>query len=222
MHGEPPSINLAEQGAADLVPVCLGVLERRNSLADSLATNRKAGLGDPDRLSANSSLDSGNSVVEKALVLGDVVGHRVLEVRVGIDTDEVAGIDDGLVRSVDPGSPSVNVAYGSRLERGVGDGVTDPLDVAGEFERLSTRVRVAVGGAGRSDAVEILAADGDTGNQAGEGGAPRRNGRLESRKLVVDDGTSSRGPDTEQKARLGGDGRLDGRDGISGSSTLLQ
>lgn len=72
-------------------------------------------LGDPDGLTTGGLLGLAESVLEERLGLGDVVGHRVLEVGVGVHTNPVTGINDGLVGSVVPGGPGVNVTNGGLL-----------------------------------------------------------------------------------------------------------
>lgn len=166
-------------------------------MADCLATNRETGLGDPDGLSTNSSLNSTDGVVEKGLVLGDVIRHGRLEVGIGVDANKVTSIDHSLVRRVYPSGPGVDVADRSRRERSARDGVTNLLDVGSDLERCSTGV-LAVLDAGGGDAVEVLAANRDSGDETGKVGAICRDGRLESCNLVVEDGAAGRGPETEQ------------------------
>lgn len=63
----------------------------------------------------------------------------------------------------------------STREGSAGDGVPDLLDVTSDGERVSTRV-LLVEEAGGRDAVKVLAADRDTGDEAGEIGAILLNG----------------------------------------------
>lgn len=220
LHGVPPRVHIAKKGASNLIPVCLGVLERGDSLADSLATNGKPGFRNPDGLSTDGGLRRAKGIVEESLVVGDSIGLSLLEVGVGVNADPVSGIDDGLVGSVDPRGPCVDMADGGVGERGAGNGITNLLHVFREGEGVSTRVLLVQETGGR-DAVEILAADRDTSDETGEVGAILIDGGLDSLNLIGNNGFAGRGPDAEQKARLGLDSSWDSRDGIVGSSSLL-
>lgn len=109
LEGIPPDVGRGEEGAADLFPVSLGVLERRHGLADRLAAYGEPSLRDPDGLAANGSGSLCQSLVEKVIVLADVVCVLLFKVRIGILANPVASINDGLVGTIGPGGPSVNL-----------------------------------------------------------------------------------------------------------------
>lgn len=220
LHGVPPHVGLAEHGAADLLPVRLGVLERGDGLAEVLAADGEAGLGDPDGLAADGALGSLHGSVEQVLAVLNGVVVGVLEVGVGVQADPVASIDGSLVGAVDPRVPGVDVADRGIGQGGVGNDVTDHLDVLGQDVGADTGVLLVEDTSG-GDAVQILAADRDTGDQGAERRAVLGDGGLQSVELVVEDVLASRGPETEQEAGLGADGSGDSRDDAASSTALL-
>jgi hypothetical protein len=108
--------------------------------------------------------------LEEARSVLNAVGLSGLEVWVGIHSDPVDGVDDGLVRSVDPSSPGVNVTDGGSAQRSTSNGSSNLSDVGGEGSRISTISRLGSDTSG-GDAVEILRANRDTSNKVCELGA---------------------------------------------------
>lgn len=84
-----PDVGVTEHGAADSLPVVLGILERRNRASARLATDGLACFRNPDRLSASSRPRSAQSGIKQRLALTDGVGHRVLEVRVCVHAEPI-------------------------------------------------------------------------------------------------------------------------------------
>ena len=163
LHGVPPGVGRAEEGAAYLVPVGLGIFEAGHSLARGGARHGEACLRHPDWLAVDGGGSGVEGIEEETLVVINSIGIRGLEVRVRIDAGPVDGIDDGLVGTVDPGGPGVDVADGSPRERSARDGAADLLDVTGDDVRAGTGILMVRDARGR-DAVQILAADRDTGD----------------------------------------------------------
>ena len=216
----PPHVGLPKQRAADLVPVCLGVFGRSDSLTGGLTADGVASLGNPDGLSASSSLGGVEGIEEETLIILDGVGHGVLEVGVGINADPVACINHSLVGAVDPDGPGVNMTNGGALETSAGNGFADLLDVVGDSGRLSARV-LFVENAGRRDTVEILATDGNAGDEARKVTSILVDGRLQGLQLIGEDSFTRRSPETKQQTCLGLDSSRDGRDWGVGGSPLL-
>lgn len=94
-------------------------------------------------------------------------------------------------------------------EAGALDGIADLVDVVDNGVGISTDVR------SRSDAlgavaVEVLASDGDSINDAGEIGAVLLDGACKGSQLALECRLTTRSPETEQQRSLGVDGSLDG------------
>lgn len=208
-----------KQPAADFIPVSLSVLERSNGLVLSRAADRPPGLGNPDLLVADSGLGLLNGLLEQGLGVVDGIGHCVLEVRVAIEADEVASIDDGLVGTIHPGGPGIDVADGHG-KPAVRKSRSDLVDVRrnGVGARADTRVGLD---ADHRVAVQIFATDADPGNATGEGIAILVNGGFEGRDLAIDGLLAGRGPDTEEERGVLSDGSGDSRDGAVVSAALL-
>lgn len=213
----PPGVGLAEERAADLVPVLLGVGEGGNGVTLIGAADGPAGLGDPDLLAVGDGLGLGDGVVEERLALVDAVGHGGLVVRVAVEAEPVDLVDHSRVGAVGPGIPGVDVTDGSAAQGGAGDGRLDLLDVGDQQVGVDTNTGVVLGASDRVT-VEILATDGDTDDQLGEGLAVGADGGLESGNLVVD--VAAGGPETEQEGSVLGDGSGNGLDGVVGGTTL--
>lgn len=105
-------------------------------------------------------------------------------------------------------------------QRGAGDGLADLADVRDESRGLSSVASLGSNAGGR-ETVEVLAADGETGDTAGELITVLLDGTLQGGDLVVDAFLASRRPDSEEEGCVCGDGSGDGRDGVVGSSALL-
>jgi hypothetical protein len=125
----PPSVGLAKERASNRIPVCLGVGSIGNSEVGSRAAYRPSGLSDPDWLSTNSSLCGTESILEETWAVLDAVGLGGLEVWVGVHSNPIASIDDGLVRAVDPSSPGVDVTDGGSAQGSIGNGGTNLANV---------------------------------------------------------------------------------------------
>lgn len=195
-EGVPPGVGVAEQGASDLVPVRLGVGERRNGVTLGGAADGPAGLGHPDLLARSDGLGLLEGVVEQGLGVVDAVGHAVLEVRVAVETEPVDRVDHRRVGAVSPGVPGVDVTDRGTAEGGTRDRRADLIDVVDHVLGADTGTGAGLGALHRVT-VKVLAADGDTDNQLAEGLAVGVDRRLESIDLVVD--VSTRGPQAEQK-----------------------
>ena len=220
MEGEPVHVDLAKVGASDGIPVGLSILGRRDSEVLGFTAHGPSSLGDPDVLRANSTLHGRESIVEQASSRFNRVRHAVLEVGVGVHADPVKGFRDSRVGGVGPSSPGVNVADGDFAQGSAGNGRSDLLDVADEFVRRGAGARLGCDSR-RGDAVEILAADGDTDDEIGEVCPPLLDGRLESGEFSLDLAVASRGPDSEEKSGILRDGGWDGRGWIVGRATTL-
>lgn len=219
LHGVPPDIGLAEHGAANLLPVVLGILLAGDSGARLLTRDGPAGLSDPDGLAGASVLDLLKSSEVEVAAVGNLVVLVVLEVGVGVHAEPVKSVNDGLVGAVDVGGPGVDVAEGSILQAGALDGIADLLDVVDNGLGVGAREAVGVLLAEVGVTVKILATNGDTGNETVELAAVLVNCLLEGGDFVLE--AVAGGPETEEKASLCVDGSLDGGDGLVGSAGLL-
>lgn len=112
-----------------MVPVGLGVVSAGNGEVLSLSGNRPSSLSDPDRLATNSTLGVIESFVEERSTLVNTICLGILEVWVGINTNEVTSIDDSVVRSVNPGGPGINVANSDTAQSGVCNSSSNLADV---------------------------------------------------------------------------------------------
>lgn len=156
------------------------------------------------------------SILEEGGTVVNAVGHGVLEIRVRVHSDEVAGVDDGLVGAVDPGRPGVDVTnWYFAQTRSRNDGA-DLVDVVNDGLRISTHRRSGLNTRWRVS-VEILAADRDTSNQACEGRAVLCDRLLEGRDFVVD---GSGSPETQEEVRALRNGSWNGRCHISSGTGL--
>lgn len=209
----PEGGGLVEEAlAANLAPVLLGILHARNSLIPVRTSVGPAGLGNPDGL-ATSGGDGGIvGLVEELGSVVDAVALAVLVVRVLIDTDEVDGVEDGLVSGVTPDIPGVDVTEGNLGDGGVLEGLAEVIDEVDEGIRLNTNTTLVLD---TSDGVtvEILATDGDTDDKIGQVSAVLLDGLLEGVDLLVDR-VSAGGPDTEEDLGLGVDGSLESLDRV--------
>lgn len=146
-----------------MVPVGLGIVSTGNSKVLSLASNGPSGLGDPNILAANGTLGVVQSLVEESSALADAIGLSVLEVWVGINTDPVAGVDNGVVGSVDPGGPGIDMTNTDTAQGGARDSSSNLFNVVDDSIRVSSN-----GGAssdtGRRVSVEILTSYSNTSN----------------------------------------------------------
>jgi len=158
LESVPPHVDLSESWAGNCVPVGLGVGERWNTEVLSLSANGPSGLSDPDVLAANSVLGVRESLLEEVFALSDVVCHGVLEVWVGVNSDPVACGDNSRVRSINPGSPGVNVTNWGLLKSGTLDGIAESGNVTRDGSGINTDTSVGELSLSRVT-VEILASD---------------------------------------------------------------
>lgn len=213
-------MDFAEQRAADLIPVDLGILGRRDTQVLRLAADWPAGLGDPDFLAAGDVLGLLESRVEEGLAILDRVLPFLLEVRVGIHTKPINGIDNRLVRAVHPRRPSVDMANRNVAERSARNGILHLVDVRHQGVRcharpghfMDFRIRIPI---------EILAAHRDADNQLGEGVSVLFDGSLQRGNFVVDDVGTRGSPDSQEEGGVFSDGCRDSRDWFGLSTTLL-
>lgn len=98
LENVPVSVDLVEkQATANVVPVGLCVCGRGNGQVLLVTADGPTGLGNPERLAVGSRVDLVDGILEERLSAGDVVGVGVLEVRVGIETEPVDSLNDGVV-----------------------------------------------------------------------------------------------------------------------------
>lgn len=112
-----------------------------------------------------------------------------MEVRVGVNSDEVAVVDDGVVGAVHPGSPGVDVTNGGLSESGAGDGGADLADIAGDGGWVGAHSSLGFN-AHDGVAVEILTADGDTDDEFGESRAKVMDSGGQASQLALEAGIS--------------------------------
>jgi hypothetical protein len=152
--------------------------------------------------------------------LVDAVDHRGLEVRVGVNTEPVDGLDNGAVGAVHPVVPGIHVSDRDTAKSGAGKSRADLADVVDKILRLSSVSRLGSNAGGR-ETVEILTADGETDDTAGEIVTVLGDSILDRGKLVVDAVLASRRPNSKKESCVCGDGSRNSCDGIIGSSALL-
>jgi len=211
----PEGRGLVEKlGATNLVPVLLGVGDAGDGLVPVGTSGGPASLGDPDGLATSGRLGSLVGTVEQVGGVVDVVALAVLVVRVGVEAEEVDGVNDGLVGAVGPDVPGVDVADRNAAQSGVGKGLLEVADELDDDIRVGTDTGRVVDQTSLADTVEILAADGDTDDKVGELLAVGVDGGLESSKLLVNV-LGARGPDTEEDLGVGLDGSREGLDRVA-------
>lgn len=220
MEGEPEHVDLPKVGASNSIPVGLGVRDRWDGLVLGASAHGPSSLGDPDLLSANSSLCGGERVVEQPRSCTDRVRHAVLEVGVGVHADPVTGCRDLRVGAVGPRSPGVNVANGDFAQAGVGDGCPDLLNVVDEVGWVGSDA-ILCRDTRRGVAVQILAANRDTNDEICELGTIQLDGRLEGDKFSFNLAVASGGPDTKKESGILRDGGWDGLRSFVGRATTL-
>ena len=221
LESVPPDILLAEPGATNLIPVGLSVLSVGLSITTVLAADGPASLSNPDGLAHSTTLSVGNSLIEEALALTDIIGLRVLVVRVGVHAEPVKVGDDIAVGAIDKSSPGIDVTNRSLAQAGAVDGGSDLLDVADEGIRVQAGVLASLD-ADRRVSVEILRSNRDTNNEVPITlVAVLLDGSLESHDLVAESKVTSRCPNTKEESGLGLDSSGDGLDGEGRSVTLL-
>jgi hypothetical protein len=198
--------------AANIAPVLLGVLHARNGLVPVRTLVGPSGLGDPDGL-ATGGRDGGLvRLVEELAGVFDAVALAVLIVGVLIHTDEIDGVEDGLVGGVAPDVPGVDVADGDLGDGGALEGLAEVVDEVNKGVGLNTNTTLVLD-TGNRVTVEILATDGNTDDEVGQVSAVLLDGLLEGVDLLVDV-VSARGPDTKEDLGLGVDGSLESLDGV--------
>jgi hypothetical protein len=209
----PEGGDLVEEAlAADLLPVLLGVLDAGLGLIPVGTLVRPASLGDPDGLTTSSSDGGIESLVEELSSVVDAVTLAVLVVGVLIDTDEVNGVENGLVGGVTPDVPGVDVTERNLGDGGVLEGLAEVVNEVDEGVRLNTNTTLVLD-TSNGVTVEILATDGDTNDEIGQLRAVLLDGLLEGADLLVDR-VGTGGPDTEEDLGLGVDGSLESLNGV--------
>ncbi|KAI6760866.1 hypothetical protein HG530_009726 [Fusarium avenaceum] len=198
--------------AANVAPVLLGVLDARNSLIPIGALVGPSGLGDPDGLATGGSDGGLVRLVEELAGVFDTVALAVLIVGVLIYTNEINGVEDGLVGGVAPDVPGVDVADGDLGDGGALKGLAEVVDEVNEGVGLNTNTTLVLD-TGNRVTVEILATDGNTNDEVGQVSAVLVDGLLEGADLLVDV-VSARGPDTKEDLGLGIDSSLESLDGV--------
>ncbi len=126
----PPNVGLAEQRAADLVPISLGIIEAGTAWPAVLPET-----GNPSPSPRRACHQPHQPWRQEPpgtdfLLVVDRVGLGGLEVRVCINADPVDRINSGLVGTVHPGGPGVDVTDGRTGERSAGNGIANLLDVS--------------------------------------------------------------------------------------------
>ena len=134
----PVDRGVAEERAANFIPVGLRVLGGGNGKVLGLAANRPASLGDPYGLALCVRNRGLVCLIEQGLALVDGVIEGVLEVWVGVSANEVRSLDDSAVGVVDPCSPCVNVTDRNFAECCARDRLLDLLDKVGDSGWAST------------------------------------------------------------------------------------
>lgn len=210
---------MAEEGAGNILPVGLRVRHGCHGQILGWARDRPAGLGDPHGLALGCTDGRFVRVEERGVGIRDAVVHRGLEVRVAIHANPVAGGGDGVVAAVDPCGPCVDMANREAGRGGAVDCGPNLLDVAHQRIRLRTRATVILNARG-ADAVQVLAADTDASNQAGQARAVLVDGAREGGHFVVEIGLAGRSPEGEEQGGLGVDGGGDGAGGCVGGVRL--
>lgn len=209
----PESGGLVEEVlAANVAPVLLSVLHTRNSLIPVGTLVRPASLSDPDRLATGGGDGGLVCLVEELGSVVDAVALVVLIVGVLIHTDEIDGVEDGLVGSVAPDVPGVDVADRDLANGGTLESLLEVVDEVNEDIRLNTDTTLVLN-ASNGVTVEILATNGDTDDEVGQLGAVLVDSLLEGADLLVDV-VSAGSPDTEEDLGLGVDGSLESLDGV--------
>lgn len=148
--------------------------------------------------------------------VGGGVTHGLI-VGIFIEAHEIRVCDDGMVGAIGPDVGGIHMADLDTGGSGALDGRTDLLDVGDNLLR-SGACSAIIGNACGADAVQILTADRDAGNQIRKRRPVLRNRRLEGRNLVVELRLAGRRPHAEQQGGLGVDGGLDGADRGAGGA----
>lgn len=168
MESVPVSVDLSEAWAADSVPVLLCVLWAGNGEVLSLSADRPSSLGEPQLFSSNSSSGLAECRLVESGTAINRVGESVLKVWECVDTDPVDGVNDSLVRTVDPRGPSIDVTNWSTCKWCTTDGLSELCDVFGKGGWVSTVARLGCDTCW-ADSVKILTSDRDTNDQICEG-----------------------------------------------------
>ena len=107
----PECMRLGKGTASHALPVSRSASDRRNRFASSWTAYWPACLGDPDPSAGLDRVDHASSRLDalpKDVVA--ILACSVLKIWIPVCPHEVAGLDDGLVRGVDPCCPGVDVA----------------------------------------------------------------------------------------------------------------
>lgn len=149
LESVPPDVGNTEHGATDILPEGPRVLGGGNSVAEGLAADGPAGLGNPDLPATSNSANLIPSSLEEVGTLLDWVVLGILEIGVGIHAKEVAGLGEGVVGSVGVGSPGVDMTNGNTAQAGAFNGLADLTNVSNECVRVGARVLSGLDTSGR-------------------------------------------------------------------------
>lgn len=98
MEDVPVSVDLVEeQATANVVPVGLCVSGRGNSQVLLVTADGPTGLGNPESFVVGGRVNLVDGIYEERLSVADAVAVGVLEVWVGVKTEPVNSLDDGVV-----------------------------------------------------------------------------------------------------------------------------
>lgn len=105
------------------------------------------------------------------------------------------------------------------LQGSTSDGLSDLIDILHQHVRVNAGIRPRSDALGRF-AIQVLAADRDAVNDAGEISSVLPDSSLQSGDLVGEGSVTGRCPETQQERGPGLDGSRDGGDGITGGTGL--
>jgi hypothetical protein len=209
LQREPPRIDFPKDITPNLIPISLRIRNTRDGQILRRPTDRPSRLGNPNRFPRRICL--GGIIRRKEDVVADINSIRfgVLEIGVCVHTEKIAIRNDIRIRAVDPRCPGIDVADESGIGSRACDRGTDLLDVPDDDGRSDADSRQILRTNNRV-AIQVLAPDGNTGNQAGELSSVLGDGGREGGEFVGEIGVAGRGPETEEQSCVGGDRRGDG------------
>jgi hypothetical protein len=142
------------------------------------------------------------SVIEELLAGLNAVDHGVLEVWVGVHSNEIGRIDDSLVGTVDPSSPGVNMTdLNIPTWRSGRDCSLYLANVRSQGGWVSAISRVGSDTCWR-DTVEIFASNGNASNKGCELLSPLGDGGVQGGDLGVESSLSTGSPKTKEQSGI--------------------